>query len=196
MGVVAAVYGCILFEEKGVLKVDAIYYTFGNGQVAFASDHFQAEQMKGFGKAVPILENSVLLFDVDESSIEVREYAQKDTLILNGDEYLYVNEVHLPNNENFVMYCLLLPDGYYPKRFYSGDPHYAGRKGDRIVITWFFKEQTTIKVGIAKDGDRAAEYMYIERPTFRERHPKLWTLYDETKDFAARILSKMLPNGG
>lgn len=194
MGDVAAVYGSILSEEEDGLKADARYYTF-NGRVAFASDHFEAEQTEGFGKAVPILENSVLLFNIDESSLRIQEYPLKGTVTKSRGEYLYINEVHFHHDEQFVLYCLVLPKEYYPKRFYSGAPHYAGRKGDKIVITWFFKEQTTVKVGILKDADKARMFTYIDKPTFGERHPKLRAFYDEAKDFAADIVSKMIPNG-
>jgi len=194
MGDVAAIYGCILSEEDGGLKADAKYYTF-DGRVAFASDHFEAEQMEGFGKAVPILENSVLLFNIDESSLKIQEYPLTGAITKRRGEFLYINEVHFHYGEQFVLYCLVLPKEYYPKSFYSGAPHYAGRKGDKIAITWFFKEQTTVEVGISKDADKARSFMYIDKPTFGERHPQLRAFYNEAKDFAATMMSNMIPNG-
>jgi hypothetical protein len=90
MGDVAAVYGSILSEEEDGLKADARYYTF-NGRVAFASDHFEAEQTEGFGKAVPILENSVLLFNIDESSLRIQEYPLKRTVTRGGQRDVVEN---------------------------------------------------------------------------------------------------------
>ena len=196
MGEVAGVYGCVISDtNSGDLTAIASYFTFGDGKVAFASDHYSAEEIANNGNAVPILEDSVLLFDIPEEKIRKRDYPQNGTLIKEKDEYIHVNEVSFPCGEQFLMYCLVLPPGYYPTNFYSGKPHFAGRKGERIAITWWFREKTTIKVGFRKNPEKATLYTYIDKPTFSERHPKLKKAYEHAEAFAAKILSNKIPDG-
>lgn len=197
MGEVAGVYGCVVNETGSAdLIANASYITFGDGKVAFASDHFSAEEIADTVNAVPVLEESVLLFDITKENIRKRDYPQNGTVTKEKGEYIHVNEVSFPCGEQFLIYCLILPPGYYPSSFYSGKPHFAGRKKERIVITWWFKERTTIKVGFRKDKAKATNYSYIDKPTFSEKHPKLKKAYDHAESFAAKIISDMIPNGG
>jgi hypothetical protein len=197
MGEVAGVYGCAICEtDSGDLLTIASYLTFGDGKVAFVSDHFRDEEIANYGNAVPIFENSVLLFDVPEEKIQKRNYPQNGTVIKEKDEYIHINEVSFPCGEQFLIYCLVLPHGYYPTNFFSGKPHFAGFKGGRIAITWWFKEKTTIKVGFRKDPKKAMRFNYVDKPTFSEKYPKLKAAYEHAEAFAAKILSNKIPDGG
>jgi len=197
MGEVAGVYGCVITEtNSGDLTSIASYFTFGEGQVVFASDHYSAEEIANSENAVPILEDSVLLFDIPEEKIKKRDYPQNGTVIKEKDDYIHINEVSFPYGEQFLMYCLVLPPGYYPTNFYSGKPHFAGLKGTKIAITWWFREKTTIKVGFKKNPDKARLYTYIDKPTFSEKHPKLMKAFDRAETFVAKILSFNIPDGG
>jgi len=95
-----------------------------------------------------------------------------------------------------MIYCLVLPIGYYPTNYFSGKPHFAGIKGERITITWWFKEKTKIKVGFKKNPDKAIDYTYLDKPTFPERHPLLKKAYEHAQAFAAKVLSNKIPDGG
>ena len=197
MGEVAGVYGCVINEtDSGDLMAIASYLTFGDGKVVFASDHYSAEEMANNGNAVPILEDSVLLFDIPVENIQKRDYPQNGTVTKEKAENIHINEVSFPCGEQFLIYCLVLPPGYYPTSFYSGKPHFAGRKRERIAITWWFRERTTIKVGFKKNSEKATNYTYIDKPTFSEKHPKLMKAYEHAEAFAAKILSDMIPSGG
>jgi hypothetical protein len=49
MGEVAGVYGCVISEtDSGELATIASYLTFGDGQVAFVSDHYRAEEIANY----------------------------------------------------------------------------------------------------------------------------------------------------
>lgn len=197
MGEVAGVYGCVISEtDSGDLATIASYLTFGNGKVAFVSDHYSAEEIAHYQNAVPIVEESILLFDIPEQKIQRREYPQHGTVTKEKDEFIHINEVSFPCGEQFLIYCLVLPHGYYPTNFFSGKPHFAGLKGERIAITWWFKERTTIKVGFRKNPDKTMRYTYIDKPTFSERHPMLRMAYEHAETFAAKVLSNKIPDSG
>ena len=197
MGVAAGVYGCVISERgSGELKANASYFTFGNGKVVFVSDHYRAEEMSDYGNAVPILGDSILLFDSSENEIHKRDYPQSGTVIKGKNKYIHINEVSFPCGEQFMIYCLVLPIGYYPTNYFSGKPHFAGIKGERITITWWFKEKTKIKVGFKKNPDKAIDYTYLDKPTFPERHPLLKKAYEHAQAFAAKVLSNKIPDGG
>lgn len=197
MGEAAGVYGCVVSEDvSGELTATASYFTFGDGKVVFVSDHCQAEEMSQYRNAVPILDGSVLLFDIYEQEIRKRHYPQANTLTREKNDFIHINEVSFPCDERFLLYCLVLPRGYYPTSYFSGKPHFAGPRGERIAITWWFKERTTIKVGFKRDAEKAIAYTYLDKPTFPEKHPLLKRAFEHAEAFAAKVLSNKIPDGG
>jgi len=197
MGEVAGVYGCVINEtSSGGLVTVATYFTFGDGKVAFVSDHYKEDEIARCKNAIPIVEDSILLFDIPKQEIKRRKYPQNGTLIKEKNEYIHINEVFFPSCEQFLIYCLVLPHGYYPTNFFLGKPHFAGLKGERIAITWWFREKTIIKVGFRKNPEKTIHYTYVDKPTFSERHPRLKKAYEHAEEFAAKVISNKLTDGG
>ena len=127
MGEFAGIYGCVL-NEVGLGKLEPLvkYFTFGSGTV-FVSDHYKAGNKTKYSKAVQILEDSLLLFDIDESNIKTHEYPLNSALKKNKKECERINL------SNFVLiYCNV----YISSKYAGGDVNPITPGAPISGITW------------------------------------------------------------
>ncbi len=194
MSNVVGIYACEVIEE-GVDKLEerVRYITFPTHLEVFVSDHFDRTKMDDYARGVPILDDTFLAFDVEESGISITPYEQSGTLRRDGKTWLYTNEVALGHKEVHVAYCIILPESYYPKQFFRNPPHFAARIRKNIRITWYFKDRTKIMLRIQKDRKKFINFQHAYRPKFFEKYPRAEILYNETQVWLGTILSRVSP---
>ena len=86
---------------------------------------------------------------------------------------------------------MILPKYYYPQKYYvPSNPHFAARVGDKIRMTWWFKETIQLKLQIKHDEKKFNEFDYIESATFVEKNPAALLAYRQVESIAAKTLGE------
>ena len=191
MGRAASVFASVLEVREDKIVETAHIVTFS--RVPFISDHFERTNIKEGVKAVALLDGTLMIFDVDEDEIKIHEYRQQGTIKGDLIRFTYTNEFFWGPDDVFSVYCMILPQNYYPKVFIAPDPHFAARINGRIRITWWFKEKVKVALQVERNEKKSAKFTYIDAPNFIEKHPMAKVAYREAKDLIARVISNQIP---
>ena len=148
MGFVGAIFGSVLDRiDDGI--VDTAYQVHFPTDV-WVSDHYDRTRMEfqpGMER-ISLFDGTMVAF-ADPSRAKFRSYPQTGTVQGSVDRFDYVNEIHMSPDHFFCVYFLNLPKYYLPKSYIvPAEPHFAARVGERIRITWWFREESKIKIGL------------------------------------------------
>jgi len=158
------------------------------------SDHFDRTQLENDShmNRVSLIDGTFLAF-VDPRRVNVTEYKQAGTIKGSVEKFDYVNQYNFGYDDSFCIYFLVLPKEYYPKKFIvPNEPHFATRIGERIRITWWFREQCQVKLEIERNIKKFESFDYIDSPTFLEKHPNVINAYNEAKNLVTQVVGNAL----
>ena len=193
MGNIAGVYASKIIESNDELKEKIQYIYFQTKSNVFASDHFNREEMENFENAVPILDRTILLFNISVEDISSIKYLGGGRIQKMKGEWVYWNEVNLREKEAFFIFCSILPKNFIPTNYYSApEPHFAKRIDDNIRITWWFPRQAQIRFGFKKDPKAFRDFSREIRVPFFERHTRLRLLKDKAESLSIKVVSDLL----
>lgn len=192
MGYTGALFGSevLIIDNDIVEKMHHV--SFGDIDPVYISDHFdRSAYVPDHAMTRISLFDGTLLAYVDPKRIVIREYDQAGSIRGSIKQFEYVNEVFFGPSDVFCVFFLILPKNYYPQRYYVPSKlHFAARVGEKIRLTWWFKESIQVKLQIKLDEKKFTGFDYIESTTFIEKHPKVLLAYREVEDLVTKTLGE------
>lgn len=192
MGYTGALFGSELFVRDNEIGELMHHVSFRDIDAVYISDHYDRSKYVPDAnmKKISLFDGTLLAF-VDPDKVILKEYDQLGSINGTPDDFEYVNEVFFGPNDRFCIFFMILPMSYYPKRFFAPDnPHFAARVGNKIRITWWFKESIQIKLRIKLDAKQFNKFDYIDSATLTEKHPNAVAAYREVERLAAATIGE------
>jgi len=192
MGYATTIFGSILTPRENEVLDQA--YRIHFNKIAFVSDHYDRKnQPRSFGLETLSLFDGTLLAFIDPTQVNIEKYPQGGTIKGSVNRFFYINQFFVGQSDIFSIYFLILPKEYFPRRFIvPREPHFAARVGDRIRITWWFKDQFEVKLEIEKNRKKYLGFDFIDDPGFLEKHPRALAAYQEVQNLSAKVLGEIV----